>query len=318
MPICFASTCGERARKKFPLERNSRRALPGFARKDETMNDEHEVKTEVLPARSNDGFEGNDDTDRLLQGTRLVCIDGEWKTPDGTAIPPGKRYLVLGVAEGLQHWQGGELLKEIIKRGDERLPDIAPLNAAIPRSEWDEGINGPREPWTHVFAVYLLDPEDGSIHTHINSTNGAAKATRELRSRVRWKRAMLGGRKVSPIVVLGKQLVSVQFKKWGPNFIPVEWRDLDPLLPAQSAPRQIESHVEKEAALPNDPDIGRAVEEPSYSEILDDKIPEDDWQPVGEPAPKAPKAPATPPHKPAVQKPQTTKKGAQKIAGGRR
>jgi hypothetical protein len=248
------------------------------------MRDEHEAKTEILPPQSNDGFDVNDDSDRLLQGARLVCIDGEWKTPDGTAIPPDKRFLVLGVAEGLQHWQGGELLKEIIKRGDEKLPDIAPLNEAIPQADWDEGINGPRKPWTHVFAVYLLDPEDGSIHTHINSTNGAAKATRELRSRVRWKRAMLGGRKVSPIVVLGKQIVSAQFKKWGPNFIPVEWRDFAPLLPAQSAPRQIESHVEKEAAPLNDPvtDIGRPVEEPPYSEILDDEIPENDWEPPGE------------------------------------
>jgi hypothetical protein len=89
----------------------------------------------------------------------------------------------------------------------------------------------------------------------------------------------------------------------------------------QSEPRQIESHVEKEAAPLNDPvaDIGRPVEEPAYSEILDDEIPERDWEPPGEPVTKAaPKAPASPSPKPAAQKPQATKKGVQKIAGGRR
>jgi hypothetical protein len=152
-----------------------------------------EAKIENLPVRS-DGFEDNDsDTDRLLQGTRLVCVDGEWKTPDGTAIPPGKRYFVVGTAEGLQHWQGGELLKETIKKAnEERLPDIEPLNNEIPQADWDVGINGPRPPWSHVFAVYLLDPEDGSIHTHLNSTAGAAihariKEPRQVEARdARW------------------------------------------------------------------------------------------------------------------------------------
>jgi hypothetical protein len=283
------------------------------------MSDEHEAKTEILPPQSNDGFDGDDDSDRLLQGTRLVCIDGEW-TKDDAKIPADKQYLVLGVAEGLQHWQGGELLKEVIKRDDEKLPDIEQLNAKIPQADWDDGVNGPRPPWTHVFAVYLLDPADGSVCTHINSTNGAMVATRALRSAVRWKRAMLGGRKVSPIVLLGKRLVSRQYKKWGPHFAIVDWRDFGPLPVTQSAPRQIESHIEKEATPLNDPvaDIGRPVEEPPYSEILNDEIPESDWEPPGEPVPKAtPKAAVTPSPKPAAHKPAAPKKSTQKVASGR-
>jgi hypothetical protein len=130
---------------------------------------------------------------------------------------------------------------------------------------------------------------------------------------------MLGGRKVLPIVTLGRRLVSRQYKKMGPDFIVVDWRDLNPGLTEQTTLRQLENHTENEPQL-NDPvgDIGRPAAEPSYSEILDDKIPEDDWQPPGEPATEISKAPTPSPRKPAAEKRRMTKKGVQKIAGGRR
>ena len=282
-------------------------------------NDEHETKTENLPVRSDDGFDDSDNNDRLLQGTRAACVDGEWsRASDGTEIPPDKLFLVLATAEGIQLWQDGQLVKEIIKKANQPLPDLEELNATIPKDTWEDGINGPRPPYTHVWAVYLLDLDDGSVWTHLNSTNGAARATRELKSRVKWKRQLLGGRRVNPIVTLGKQLVSKTYKKLGPNFIIVDWRDLDPGLPQPSAPRQLEDRTEKETL--NDPvaDIGRPVVEPTWEEMLNDKIPEDDWRGPGEPAAKeTPKASETP-GKPAAQKPQMTKRGVQKIAGGRR
>jgi hypothetical protein len=282
-------------------------------------NDEHETKIENLPARTDDGFDDSDNNDRLLQGTRAACVDGEWsRASDGTEIPPDKLFLVLATAEGIQLWQDGQLVKEIIKKANQPLPDLEELNATIPKDTWEDGINGPRPPYTHVWAVYLLDLDDGSVWTHLNSTNGAARATRELKSRVKWKRQLLGGRRVNPIVTLGKQLVSKTYKKLGPNFIIVDWRDLDPGLPQPTAPRQLEDHTEKKPF--NDPvaDIGRPVVEPTLEEMLNDKIPEDDWRGPGEPAAKeTPKASETP-GKPAAQKPQMTKRGVQKIAGGRR
>src|SRR6516165_6111102 len=236
-------------------------------------NDEHETKTENLPVRSDDGFDDNDNSDRLLQGTRAACVDGEWtRASDGTEIPPDKRFLCLGTAEGLQHWEDGKLIKEIKKRPNEALPDVDELNAKIPKDTWEDGINGPRPPWSHVFAVYLLDLDDGSILTHINSTAGAAKATRELKNQVKWKRALLGGRKVLPIVTLGKQLVSRQFKKMGPAFvvIPDGWRDLGSALPEQTAPRQLEDQTEKETLNDSVADISRPVVEPTMEELLGD------------------------------------------------
>ena len=175
-------------------------------------DNKQEPKIENLPV-PDDGFGGNDiDNDRLLQGMRAICIDGEW-TMNETNPPVDKLFLVLGTAEGIQFWQGGQLVKEWIRKPNEPLPDLAALNATIPKEQWEDGINGPRAPYSHQWAVYLLDESDGSIWTHINSTNGAAKATKGLRSKVRWKRGLLGGRPVLPRVTLGKQMVSMQFKK---------------------------------------------------------------------------------------------------------
>ena len=291
-------------------------------------NNEREARTKNVPVLIDNGFGDESDNDRLLQGTRLICIDGEWTfAKDETEVPADKQFLILSTAEGQQHWEDGQLVEERIKKPDKPLVEtVDELNAKIPKETWEEGRNGPRSPWTYVYAAYLIDSSDGSIYTHLNSTDGAKIATRQLQRAVRWKRAMLGGRKVLPIVTLGEQLVSRQFKKMGPNFIIVDWRDLGPGLPEQGAPRQLEDRTEKETKKEtekelNDPveDIGRPVEEPSYSEILDDEIPEDDWQPPGEPATKAAEAPTPPPRKPrAAQKPQMTKKGVQRIAGGRR
>jgi hypothetical protein len=280
-------------------------------------NDEREMKIENLPARADDGFDDSDNNDRLLQGGRAACVDGEWsRASDGAEIPPDKRFLGLATAEGLQHWEDGQLVEERIKKSNEALPKADELNATIPKDTWEDGINGPRPPWSHVFAVYLLDLDDGSILTHINSTAGAAKATRELKNQVKWKRALLGGRKVLPIVTLGKQLVSRQFKKMGPAFNIVDWRDLDPSLPQQAAPGQLEDHTEKKTL--NDPvvDIGRPVVKPTLAEEMRDEIPEDKWR-QDEAAPNAaPKAPEAP-RKTSTQKPQTTKRGVQKIAASR-
>jgi DNA polymerase family A/CHC2 zinc finger/Toprim domain len=236
-------------------------------------DDQQEPKIENLPARD-DGFGGNDiDNDRLLQGQRLICIDGEWNKSDGAKIPPDKRYLVLGTAEGIQFWQDGQLVKEWIKKPNVPLPNLDELNATIPQDQWEEGINGPRPPYSHQWAVYLLDESDGSIWTHINNTDGAAIATRELRSKVRWKRGLMGGRLVLPRVTLGSRLVSQKWKKYGPDFVTSnDWHDPAPDLPP-AASTQIEDHTEKKPEF-NDPigDIGQTT-----VEAIKDEIPEDRW-----------------------------------------
>src|SRR5262249_49793186 len=53
------------------------------------------------------------------------------------------------------------------------LPDLDQLNGAIPKSEWEPGLDGhPRTPYSHQYCVYLLDPNDGQFFTLMNSTVG--------------------------------------------------------------------------------------------------------------------------------------------------
>jgi hypothetical protein len=238
------------------------------------MNDE----SQVVSVTAIDSFSEDGGSDRLLQGSRVACVDGVWTfAKDGTVIPKDKRFLVL---EAQQHWENGQLVEERIRKPNAAfLETIDELNAQIPQDRWEEGLNGPRPPWSLVFAVYLLDLTDGAIYTAMNSTTGMAAATRELKEKVKWIRA-LRGQTVNPIVTLGSQLHSKKWKKLRPSFDPVEWRNLgttsqSPALPAPHA-----------NALP-----GVKVEEPSLSEEMNDELPFD----------LQPKATAPPPqqHRPA-------------------
>jgi len=178
-----------------------------------------------LPA--NDGFSLAGYRDRLLQGVILRCVDGNWSDKDGVSFPHGTRMLVLGVDEALQCWQAKQLLDEIRKVANQPLPSVDELNAKIPETEWDEGLDGkPRPPWSHVFAVYLLDITDGSIRTFINSTTGAGIAYERLKDKVAWMRHLRGA-KVVPIVELqSRQMRTKVGQKLRPDFQVVDWREL--------------------------------------------------------------------------------------------
>jgi hypothetical protein len=276
-------------------------------------NENYEQKMSLL-VPIDEGFESDPDDDRLIKGSRLVCIDGAW-TIDEVAVPPDERFIMLNTFEAVQHWQNGELVEQIIKKPGVVLPDVGEENKKIPQEEWDQGDAGLLPPWAHQYGAYLIRLSDGSIVTHINKTNGTKVAINSIRARVRWERNLRGSM-VLPIVLLGKRLVSRQYKKLGPLFVVVDWH-LGRELAAQTTPRQLEKPAHEQRAVE---DVEHS--EPAFAEIIDeDKTPippQDDYQPVGEPVTAAtPKAPASSPPKPAVQKPQTTKKGVQKVASGR-
>src|SRR4029453_5462222 len=117
-------------------------------------------------------------TKRLLQGTKLKCVDGRWSA-DGLPVP--ERLLVVGFTRGLQCWLDGELLDELDER-DGASMDPAPLNAEIPSQEWKPGLHGePAPPWGIVYVVYLLDVDvSAELYTFINSTLGARIAYERL------------------------------------------------------------------------------------------------------------------------------------------
>jgi hypothetical protein len=128
------------------------------------------------------------------------------------------------------------------------LPDVEELNAKIPQSEWEMGQDRkPRPPYQHQYLVYLLNPNDASLITYINSTFGALKAVSALKDRVKWMRALRGAR-VVPIVTLDSKPMPTAFGlKRRPEFTIVQWRDLgdgdgENNLSAPTAPVQAIEH----------------------------------------------------------------------------
>jgi hypothetical protein len=219
------------------------------------MNDD----TKNLPITIDNGFDAADrSSDRIIRGTIVRCVDGNWSDADGAKVPAGTQLLAWAMTEALQLWRNKLPVEAIIKQPGTSLPDIDELNSDIPREQWELGLNGPRPPWVKQHIVYLLNPIDGSELTFISSTTGAAIATERLHDRVRNMR-MLRGSQVVPLVELGNAPMPTKFgTKLRPDFVIVEWRNLGgPAIPAQAP------------AL-----IGTKVDEPTYEEVLNDSIPE--------------------------------------------
>ena len=135
--------------------------------------------------------------------------------------------LAMSTAICLQCWKDGQPIDTIIKQPNKPLPDVDALNAKIPESEWEPGLDEkPRPPWQKEFIVYLVNPTDASIYTFINSTMGAQIAFDRLKSKVVLMRQMRGAN-VVPIVKLDSQAMKTKFgQKIRPEFTILEWRQL--------------------------------------------------------------------------------------------
>ena len=163
--------------------------------------------------------------ERLIHGSLLRCTDGHWSTQDALDMS-GRKLLALSTASALQRWQDQTPIETIVDDG-EGLPDVDGLNAAIPRDEWELGLDGaPRAPWQRQFIAYLLDVDDASLFTFINSTFGAKLAVKKLIDRVGWMRALRGAT-LFPLIALESRQMKTRFgTKMRPEFTIVDWRDL--------------------------------------------------------------------------------------------
>ena len=218
---------------------------------------------------ADDGFGDALDADRVIQGTILKCVDGHWSDREGVAFPPETKMLAMSTAICLQCWKDGQPIDTIIKQPNKPLPDIDALNAKIPESEWEPGLDEkPRPPWQKEFIVYLVNPTDASIYTFINSTMGAQIAFDRLKSKVVLMRQMRGAN-VVPIVKLDSRAMKTKFgQKMRPEFTILEWRQLGSAEGKDANPAgSIEHQGQKK------PNIGRPVEEVSYDERFKDEVP---------------------------------------------
>ena len=121
-----------------------------------------------LPAVPDDGFDDTSSDNRLIQGSVARCVDGVWSTGDGTKLTPDMQWIALGTAEAIQRWKNNKPVETIKKTPGVPLPDVEGLNAKIPQSEWEMGLDRkPRAPYQHQYLVYLLNPNDASLITYI-------------------------------------------------------------------------------------------------------------------------------------------------------
>jgi hypothetical protein len=88
---------------------------------------------------------------RLLRGTLL-----KWNEVDGYLDRDGVQpvegpYLLWAMEQGYQRWKDQTVVDEIV---DKPLPDLEQLNGAIPKSEWEPGLDGhPRPPYSHQYTA---------------------------------------------------------------------------------------------------------------------------------------------------------------------
>jgi hypothetical protein len=205
-----------------------------------------------------------DTSKRVIQGEIVRCVDGRWSTRDGVEFTPKTQMLALGTTQAVQCWQDRMPVDTIVAMPGEDLPDVAELNAKVPESEWEPGIDGkPRPPWVLQYIAYLLHPTNASLYTFINSTTGARIAVERLQDRVKWMRAMRGDN-VVPLVELSTRAMKTSFgTKQRPEFAVVEWRALGGGT----------SLVEQTAAPAIEHKPGKPVKPVTISEEMNDALP---------------------------------------------
>jgi hypothetical protein len=178
-----------------------------------------------IPVES-DGFDKTETIDRIIQGTLLKCVDGNWTDRDGLPAPETP-LLAMSTATIIQRWEDQKPIETIVQRPGQPLPDVDDLNAEIPQSEWEEGIDGnPRPPWQLQLVVYLLCEATAERFTFASGTTGAKFAVSDLRTRVHDMRFMRG-QGVLPVLELSSKPMKTKYGcKLRPEFKIIGWRDV--------------------------------------------------------------------------------------------
>jgi hypothetical protein len=212
----------------------------------------NDLKQREPQSEPDDGFDStfNSRSGDINKGTLLKWTDaGGWIDRDGLTPPPG--LLVLGVDTALQMWK--ENHPKHIR--DKPLPDPEELNAAIPKSEWEKGMDGQlRKPWSHIIVVYVVNPHTGEIYTYTSPTVGAHIAFDALREAVVTMRA-LRGQRVMPVINLSEKPMKTNFgMRKRPHFEIIGWKAPggdDGALPPQKPTPQLTGPTEPPKTAPS-------------------------------------------------------------------
>jgi hypothetical protein len=172
------------------------------------------------PGDDDDGFSGSLSSGLFRSNNYLRWTDtNRWFDRDG--LKPPSPLLVLAIDEALQRWKDNK--QEIIR--DKPLPDTEQLNAAIPQSEWERGLDGKlRKPWEHVVIVLMVDPNTGKSFRFTSATRGAHIAYNDLKEAVITMRALRGAN-VVPAVNLSERPFKTNFgMRKRPHYEIIGWK----------------------------------------------------------------------------------------------
>jgi hypothetical protein len=176
--------------------------------------------------------------------------DPGWTDRDGLPLP--SEMLVIGYCIVLRRWKDSRPEYKT----EQPLPNPEDLNALIPMSEWDIGMDGqPSKPWKYCYVAYLVNLKNGTLYTFAHDTFGAMRCYALLEEQIAVMR-MIRGAHVWPIVRLEKRPMKTRggtLITMRPHLEPIDWRE--PKGPGSGSPLmapapQISGPATPEAATP--------------------------------------------------------------------
>jgi hypothetical protein len=201
-----------------------------------------------------DGWSDRDGDQRAIKGVIIKFSDaGFTRSKEGTPVAPTARFLVFDTVTMAVHWKGGKHASDPIYRqpGQDLAALVEHLNSQIPKSEWEDGLDGkPRTPWQIQRLLYLADDDTSEFFTFITSTVGGRIAIDNLREAVQLRRALRGAGLVPLIKLTTAPMVTRFGKRQRPAFEITGWRRLGGDLPQEPAPALAAPVDDK--PLPND------------------------------------------------------------------
>ena len=127
-----------------------------------------------LAAQSSGGY---------LQGDAIKFRDGRYYIGKSEKpAPEDFRLAVIDVVSAWVRWEDGKPAEQI-----EQTPDKVVTRDMLGHDnedEWEDGINGPRDPWQDTRYLYLIDPKTAISYTFVTTTIGGKGAIRTLAAQI--------------------------------------------------------------------------------------------------------------------------------------
>jgi hypothetical protein len=256
-----------------------------------------------------DGFSDTDPTASPLRGTTIRFKDGHYESFGDKIDVEGKAYAVINRRQGWQKLQK-DCPPEYLMR---QTGEPKPTQPFVDKKDWPLNLNHvPEHPWKWTHYLYLLDTVTGEFSTFWTNTVGGNIADGELNDQVALMRGVRPN--AIPVVALSAKDMPTGYggTKPRPYFKILGWKARDAEQGLLAAPEQKLVDVDK-------PSLEEQMNDeiPDEATTAEDKPWDDDLSSLGEAEVPTSKASTNPSPRLAVQKPPITKRGVQKIQGGR-